>query len=102
MAMKVIIFGASDLASLAWYVLSHDSPHQVVGFTVDAAYRASDSKHGLPVVPFEDLERFFVPGEAAMIAPLGYRLMHGLAAEKLLAARAHGYTLISYVSAKQS
>lgn len=98
--MNVAIFGSSDLASLAWYVLTHDSPHSVVGFTVDAAYRVENSKHGLPVVAFEELEKFFSPHETGLIAPLGLQVTKGLLAMKLQAARARGYGVISYISSR--
>jgi acetyltransferase-like isoleucine patch superfamily enzyme len=71
-----------------------------VGFTVDAGHLDADSKHGLPVVPFEDLERLFPPSETAVIAPLGRNLMRGLAAGRLQAAKRRGYRSISYVSSR--
>jgi hypothetical protein len=68
--MNVVIFGASSLASLTWYVLTHDSPHDVVGFTVDPPYLVAPTKHQLPVVPFDKLETVFSPRETAFIAPV--------------------------------
>jgi UDP-3-O-[3-hydroxymyristoyl] glucosamine N-acyltransferase len=98
--MKVVIFGTEKLATLTWYALSHDSPHEVAGFTVDAAYRAEDRKHGLPVVAFEDLEQSFPPAETALIAPIGLNVMAGLLAARLQDARKRGYAAISYVSSR--
>jgi sugar O-acyltransferase (sialic acid O-acetyltransferase NeuD family) len=98
--MKVVIFGTEKLATLTWYALSNDSPHEVAGFTVDAAYRAEDHKHGLPVVAFEHLEQSFPPAETALIAPIGLNVMSGLLAARLQAARKRGYTAISYVSSR--
>ena len=69
--MKVVIFGTQMLASYSWYVLTHDSPHEVVGFTVDGAYLAENTLHGLPVIAFEQVEKHFPPELVAMIAPLG-------------------------------
>jgi sugar O-acyltransferase (sialic acid O-acetyltransferase NeuD family) len=98
--MKVVIFGNKKLASLAWYVLTHDSPHEVVGFTVDGAYLAENTLHGLPVVAFEQVEAHFPPESIAMIAPLGARNLSRLREEKHRSGKAKGYRFISYVSSR--
>ena len=41
--MRVVMFGLGQLSSLAWYCLTHDSPHEIVAFTVDGAYRATSA-----------------------------------------------------------
>lgn len=98
--MKVVIFGTEKLASLAWYVLSHDSPHEVVGFTVDDAYLENKTLHGLPVAAFEHVEKYFPPESIGMIAPLGGRNLNSLRAEKHRSGKAKGYRFISYVSSR--
>ena len=98
--MKVVIFGAAQLAGLAWYVLTRDSSHEVVAFTVNRPYLAATTMHGLPVVPFEELERFFAPGETAIIAPLGFPVIKGVLTQRLREARKRGYSIISYVSSR--
>jgi len=100
--MKVVIFGTEKLASLAWYVLAHDSPHEVVGFTVDGAYLVKNTLHGLPVAAFEQVEKYFPPESIAMIAPLGGRNLNSLRAEKHRSGKAKGYRFISYVSSRAS
>jgi sugar O-acyltransferase (sialic acid O-acetyltransferase NeuD family) len=98
--MKVVIFGTNELSSVAWSALSHDSPHEVIGFTVDSRYMQVTVLHGLPVVPFEQIEKHFPPGAVAMIAPLGTRDVNGLREEKHRAGKAKGYQFISYISSK--
>ncbi len=98
--MKVVIFGAGQLSSLAWYVVTHDSPHEVVGFTVDAAWRLDTTLHGLPVVPFESLDRHFPPEEYVLLVSLGGRSMNGLRADRYRAAKERGYGFISYVASR--
>ena len=96
----VIIFGLTKLASLAWYLLTHDSTYRVVAFTVDEAYRTCDSLHGLPVVPFEKLPAMFPPGEFGMHLPIGWKELNALRARKLDQARRLGYPVVSYISSK--
>jgi sugar O-acyltransferase (sialic acid O-acetyltransferase NeuD family) len=98
--MKVVIFGSNGLSSVAWHALSHDSPHEVVGFTVDDFYMRENVLHGLPIVPFEEVEKYFPPESVAMIVPVGTRHMNGLREEKHRAGQTKGYRFISYISSK--
>ncbi len=95
---KVVLFGAGDFASLVWYCLSHDSPHEVAGFTVDAAALKNGRMHGLPVVPFEELEQQFAPQDHDLLLAVGPHRVNGLRAERYEAARARGYAFASYVA----
>ena len=98
--MNVVIFGLEQLSSLAWYVLTHDSEHQVAGFTVDAAYQTADKLHDLPVTPFERLEDRFPPGDFALLIPLGWTRVNGLRTEKYAEGKSKGYPFISYISSR--
>lgn len=96
--MDVVIFGLGQMASVAWYNLTQDSPHRVVAFTVDAAHRNVGRLHELPVVDFETLEHQYPPDRVALFAPLSYRRMNALRQEKYAAGKQKGYRFISYVS----
>jgi len=98
--MDVVIFGLGPFASLAWYVLSHDSPHRVVGFTADRAFCTENTLHGLPVVPFDGLASEFAPGQVGMLLALGGRHANRLRTERFLEVRARGYGFASYVSSR--
>ena len=68
---KVVIFGTRDFAQLAHFYLLHDSPYEVVAFSVSAAYMADESSfEGLPLVPFETVETVYPPGEFAFFVPM--------------------------------
>jgi sugar O-acyltransferase (sialic acid O-acetyltransferase NeuD family) len=98
--MDVVIFGLGPFASLVWYVLSHDSPHRVVGFTVDREYCQSDSLHDLPVVPFDALEERFPPTHARLMLAVGPHQINGLRADRYMAAKQRGYGFVSYVASR--
>lgn len=98
--MKVVIFGDGGLTSLAWYMLTHDSPHEVAGFTVDGTFLQRNILHGLPVVAFEEVEKHFPPESIAMMVPLGARDLNRLREEKHRSGKAKGYRFISYVSSR--
>jgi sugar O-acyltransferase (sialic acid O-acetyltransferase NeuD family) len=98
--MKVVIFSLGKMASLAWYVLTHDSDHEVAGFTVDAAFFDRHELHGLPVVPFDRVEDRFPPADFAMLLPLGWHGVNGLRMKRYLDAKSRGYTFPTYVSSR--
>jgi sugar O-acyltransferase (sialic acid O-acetyltransferase NeuD family) len=98
MTEKVVVFGNTDLAVLDHFYLTYDSPHDVVAFTVDAAYMRDTSFCGLPMMPFEHLEERFPPEDYALSILLGFRDVNRLRAGKYAKAKAKGYRCISYVS----
>jgi sugar O-acyltransferase (sialic acid O-acetyltransferase NeuD family) len=97
---KIVLFGNGEMASQIYFYLTHDSDYEVVAFTVDADYLTGDSLFGLPVVPFDDVERQFPPAAHEMSIPISYRQVNQLRAEKYAQAKAKGYRLITYVSSK--
>ena len=96
----IVIFGESQLASLAHFYLRHDSPHTVAAFTVDAAYRKNDRYEDLPLVDFETVTESYPPAEYAMFLPVSFKQMSHLRRQKYEAAKEKGYEIISYVSSK--
>jgi len=99
---KVVLFGAGKIAEEAYFYLSHDSPHEVVAFTVDGAYIAATEKLGLPVESFEDVATAYPPDDFKMFVAVGYQDLNRLRAQKYEEAKAKGYQLISYVSSRAS
>jgi sugar O-acyltransferase (sialic acid O-acetyltransferase NeuD family) len=97
---QVVIFGESQLASLAHFYLTHDSDHEVVAFCVDADYRTADTFEDLPLVDFETVEAAYSPEAYKMFLPISFKQMSHLRREKYEAAKAKGYDLISYVSSQ--
>lgn len=100
MALQVVLFGNRMFADLAWHVLTNDSPHTVVGFTVDAAYVTEPTLHALPMVPFEEVERHFDPARTAMLVSIGWEDANGLRERKYREAQAKGYSFVSYASSR--
>jgi hypothetical protein len=95
---KVILYGTGRGAAVAHRFLVADTEHDIIGFTVDEKYVTSDTHRGLPLVPFEEVERRFPPDGHQMFILLGYQGMNALRAQKFQEAKAKGYTLPSYVA----
>jgi sugar O-acyltransferase (sialic acid O-acetyltransferase NeuD family) len=96
----VVIFGIGQWAEIAHFYLVHDSPHTIVGFTVDSSYMQGEQYKGLPLVPFEQLEETFPPDRYKLFIPISYKKMNHIRADKYYEAKQRGYELISYVSSK--
>lgn len=99
---KVVIFGIGKIADEAYFYLTNDSPHEVVGFTVDGAYLTKKEMFGRPVVPFEDVQQRYPPDDFKMFVAVGYQNLNKFRAQKYAEAKAKGYDLISYISSRAS
>jgi sugar O-acyltransferase (sialic acid O-acetyltransferase NeuD family) len=97
---RVVVFGNGVFAELMGYLLSHDSEHEVVGFTVDRTYLKRDRVLGRPVVPFETVNATFPPTEFDMIVPISFQRVNRLRAAKYSEAKDMGYRLVNYVSSR--
>jgi hypothetical protein len=95
---EVIIFGASQWAELAHFYLTHDSPHEVAGFTVDRGHLTAGEFKGLPVVAFEEVDRHYPPDRYRMFIPISFKKMNHVRAEKYDSAKQRGYELITITS----
>ncbi|MBK9245369.1 MAG: acetyltransferase [Burkholderiales bacterium] len=96
----VVIYGNGQVAELAMARLLADSPHRVVGFTVDGALIRQAVLHGLPVVPFEEAERHFPPEQVRMFVAVGPTQCNRIRAERFEQARRRGYGFVGYVSSR--
>jgi sugar O-acyltransferase (sialic acid O-acetyltransferase NeuD family) len=99
---RLVIFGAGDIARLAHFYFTTDSPHEVVGFVVDRDYRTADSFLDLPLSDAEEATVRYPPSEYSMFVALSYAKMNGVRAEKYDAMKAAGYRLESYISSRCS
>jgi sugar O-acyltransferase (sialic acid O-acetyltransferase NeuD family) len=98
---KVVVFGTGSFAECVHFYLTHDSPHEVVAFTVNRDHIGEQTElAGLPVVAFEDLAETHPPAGYDMYVAVGYAQVNRVRARICEEARAKGYSLISYVSSK--
>lgn len=97
---RVVLFGNGEMASQIYFYLTHDSPFDVAGFTVDGDHLEGDTLFGLPVVPFAEVEHRFPPDDFRMSVPVSYRQVNQLRAAKYHEAKSMGYQLINYIGSK--
>jgi sugar O-acyltransferase (sialic acid O-acetyltransferase NeuD family) len=97
---QIILFGTGEIAELADFYFTNDSEFEVVGFTVDGTYLKREEFRGRPVLPFEQIEEKFPPERFGFFIAVSYAKINAVRAEKVAAARAKGYRLVSYLSSR--
>ncbi len=97
---KIVVIGDGETAELAYEYFTHDSPHEVIGFAVEAAYKKRDEFFGLPVVAFEEVEKHFSPQEYQAFAAISYTQLNRVRARMFKTLKSKGYTCASYVSSR--
>lgn len=95
---KLVIAGDRAIAEIAFEYFKHDSDYEVSAFTVERDFIRRDRVFGLPLVPFEDVEKQFAPTDHDLFIAVGYAQMNRLRARLFHAGKTKGYTMASYVS----
>jgi sugar O-acyltransferase (sialic acid O-acetyltransferase NeuD family) len=95
--MKTIIFGTKEIADLAHFYFTHDSFEMPVAFCLDGEFIEESTHLGLPVVPFEEIEKKFHPASHLFFVPL---YDNQLRAKKAAEVYEKGYNFASYKSTK--
>jgi len=70
---KIVVFGAGKIADVLYTIALADRDVSLAGFTCDRAYVTAPELHGLPLVPFEEVETAFPPTNFAMFVAIGTR-----------------------------
>jgi sugar O-acyltransferase (sialic acid O-acetyltransferase NeuD family) len=97
---KIVIVGDGETAELAYEYFTHDSPHEIVGFAVEAAYKKRDEFFGLPVIELEEIEKHFSPSDHQAFAAISYTQLNRVRARIFNTVKSKGYTCASYVSSR--
>jgi sugar O-acyltransferase (sialic acid O-acetyltransferase NeuD family) len=98
---KLIIFGIKDFAQLAHYYFTNDSSYEVVAFSLTTKYIGREtSLEGLPIVPFETIERVYSPKEYAFFVPMSPSNMNKDREKIYMQTKEKGYEIVSYVSSR--
>lgn len=99
-AKQLVIVGDGEFAEIAYEYFTYDSPHRVVAFSVERAYMQRSTLYDLPVVPFEELEAHYPPDRYVAFVAITSTKLNRVRARLYAAAKAKGFTLVSYVSSK--
>ncbi len=91
---NLVIYGAGDLAKLAYFYAKHELGFNVLGFVVDYEFKKEDQFLNLPLYIWSDCP----PADKAnMFVAIGYKSMRARAVS-YLKARSAGYKLVNLIS----
>lgn len=93
----LVIFGAGQIAAVAKAYIDAHGSDRVVGFTVDAHFKTTDSFEGLPLVAWDELEAAFPPECVRLLGPLSFRSLNELRRDRYLEGKRRGYAFASFV-----
>jgi sugar O-acyltransferase (sialic acid O-acetyltransferase NeuD family) len=102
MGKPLIIFGTSSTAELAHYYFNKDSNYSIAAFTVNSEHIDSNLFQGLPIVPYEEIEKKFSPAGYELFIAVGYSGLNSIRKNIFISAKEKGYKLASFVSSKAS
>jgi sugar O-acyltransferase (sialic acid O-acetyltransferase NeuD family) len=97
---KVVIFGTRDFGRLAHFYLTNDSDHEVSAFTLNREYIQEKNFQGLPIVPFEDIEKIYPPDAFRLFVPISPQGVNRVRADRYREAKSKGYGCVTYISSK--
>lgn len=96
----LIIYGTGETALLAYEYFTHDSPYEVVAFTVQRKFMTKKVIRKLPVVQFETIRKRYAPTMYDMFVAVSYTKLNRVRASLYALAKKKKYALASYVSSR--
>lgn len=97
---KLILFGTSAFAEVAYWYFTYDSEYEVIAFCADREYCQSKEVLGLPLIPFEEIEKHYLPNQVDMHITIGYTKLNQLRQDAYNRAKAKGYKLANFVDSR--
>ena len=97
---NLIIIGMGEFAEIDYEYFTHDSPYDVVAFSVEKEYIEKNRLLGLPVVPFERLEEFYDPERYKTFVAVTYTELNRVRTRLYNEVKKKGFQIVSYISSK--
>lgn len=97
---RLVLVGDSVFAQVAYEFFSHDSPYEVVAFSVERPYLKQETMFDLPIVAFEELEQHYPPATHDIFVSIVFTQANRLRTRLYHEAKAKGYGVASYISSR--
>lgn len=94
---KLVIVGAGEFAEIAYHYFTRWSPYEVVAFSVEKAFIDKERLFNLPVVPFEELEKFYGPDEHKIFVAVTYTQLNRVRTKLHKKAKEKGFSFATFV-----
>jgi sugar O-acyltransferase (sialic acid O-acetyltransferase NeuD family) len=97
----LVIVGAGEMGEIAYEYFTHDSPYDVVAFSVEVEHLETRELYGMPVVPFgPELVKRYPPSRHSAFVAITYTHFNRARERLYRAVKELGYDVVSYVSSK--
>jgi sugar O-acyltransferase (sialic acid O-acetyltransferase NeuD family) len=100
MSKPLVIIGNGEIAEMAFQYFTYDSDYDVAAFAIGAEYIKDETLAGLPVTPLEDVASLYPPARFDAFVAIGDVQLNRVRRRQVVAAKALGYRVASYVSSK--
>lgn len=97
---NVVIVGTGETAAIAHEYFEHDSPHNIVAFSVEEEYQDTKSYRDLSVVPLEELNNRYPPESYAAFVAVSSTKLNRVRTRLYNQLKEMGYSLVSYISSQ--
>lgn len=97
---QLIIVGGGETAELAYYYFQQDSEFEVVAFSIEQTFLDTDTLHGLPVRPLENIENEFPPSKYYAFVAVSSTKLNTVRTKLYRICKEKGYKLASYISSR--
>jgi sugar O-acyltransferase (sialic acid O-acetyltransferase NeuD family) len=100
MRRRLVIIGAGEFAQIACEYFEHDSPYDVVAFSVECQYLSQTTLADRPVVEYETLQHSHPPKDHDIFVAIPASQLNRLRTRLYQDARRKGYRAATYVSSR--
>jgi len=94
---KLVIIGAGEFAEIAYEYFSDFSDYEVVAFTVEKAFINKSELFGLPIVPFEEIEKDYPPDKYKTFVAITYTQLNRVRERLYKQAKKKGYKFVTFI-----
>lgn len=96
----LIIFGTSKYTDLVEHYFCHYADYKVCGYTMTSDFIHEPEYHGKPVVPFEEVEKYYSPERYELFVAVGSNQINESRKRLYLESKARGYQMASFIHPK--
>jgi sugar O-acyltransferase (sialic acid O-acetyltransferase NeuD family) len=97
---RLIIVGDGETAEMAFEYFTHDSPYEVIAFSVERKYAEKEELFGLPVVHFEEIADRYPSATHKAFVAISSTQLNRVRTRLYQETKKKGYELISYTSSR--
>jgi sugar O-acyltransferase (sialic acid O-acetyltransferase NeuD family) len=97
---KLVIIGDGETAEIAYEYFTSDTNYEVVAFSAEKKFMKNNILFGLPVVPFEEVEKIYSPKDTKAFVAISFTQLNRLRTRLYKLTKEKSYIVCSYVHPK--